>query len=84
MKKRRRLVKEGIETVQDLAKEYTGHPNWEKRIRWYQFWRYHRFLTTNYRECRLQETLSEDRIKFYMKQELDEIFRPKGGDSDDR
>ena len=80
LKKRRLVARAAVETVQDLAKEYTGHPNWERPVRWYQLWRYHRYLTSNYRGCRLQDRLTEDRIKYYMKQELEAIFRPKGGD----
>tara|TARA_R110000824_G_scaffold123585_2_gene281552 strand:- start:279 stop:575 length:297 start_codon:yes stop_codon:yes gene_type:complete len=80
LKKRRLVARAAVETVQDLAKGYTGHPNWEYPVRWYQFWRYHRYLTSNYRECRLQDRLTEDRIQYYMKQELAVIFRPEGGD----
>jgi hypothetical protein len=68
---RKLTTKVTVEDVKDLAEEFTGNPNYEFRVRWYQFWRYHRVFATNYRECRFQDQVTADRMANYMRQDIE-------------
>ena len=51
------------ETVESLSRDYRKYPNYEPPIRWWQFWRYHKYFTLDYQESRWADKFLSQRIE---------------------